>query len=372
MSRDERFGATSILVAMVAAAAACAVVSGCDPPPLDSRTGSGGSGGTAGVGASGGGGSTGGTDRDICASIAQPVGQLPADILILLDASGSMNDDASNATCNDGCGASSKWALAASAINGIVSETDQSTHWGLKLFADGGSSNSCNVNNTVAVPVGAGNAGAIGAAIAGRTSANGGVSNGSRTPTRAAEQMAVRYLTDLTEDNPKFILLVTDNLPNCMPGSADQAADDSPGTIQAVADARQLGIPTMVIGIATAGQPADVVLSAMAVAGGYALANSTPAYYPVTTAGELYGTLERLLPVQRDCVFSVPPPPSGPPDIGVRVNGKNVPFDPSHTNGWDFTSDAWTSVQVYGPACDEYRAAETTPVLIDFYCGDTG
>ena len=54
------------------------------------------------------------------------------------------------------------------------------------------------------------------------------------------------------------------------------------------------------------------------------------------------------------------------------MNGKNVPFDASHTNGWDFTSDSWTSVQVYGPACDEYRAAETTPVSIDFYCGDTG
>ena len=365
---------TSLLVATLAAAAASALVSGCDPPPLDSRTGGGGSGGTTGVGASGGGGSVGGTDRDICASIAQRAGPLPAEILILLDASGSMNDDASNTTCNGGCGASSKWAFAVSAINGIVSETDQSTHWGLKLFADGGSSNSCNVNNTVAVPVGAGNAGAIGAAIAGRTSTNGGVSNGSRTPTRAAETMAAQYLTGLTEDNPKFILLVTDNLPNCTPGGADQAADDSPGTIQAVADASQLGIPTMVIGIATAGQPADAVLSAMAVAGGYALANSTPAYYPVTSAGELYATLDTLLPVQPDCVFSVPPPPtdSGPPDIGVRVNGKNVPFDQSHTNGWDFTDASWTSVQVYGPACDAYRTAETPTASIDFYCGSTG
>ena len=363
---------TSPLVAALAAAAACALVSGCTPPPLDNRTGGGGNGGSTGVGASGG-GSVGGSNRPICASIGQQAGRGPADILILLDASGSMNDDASNTTCTGGCGASSKWAFAVSAINGMVSETEQSIHWGLKLFADGGGSNTCAVTNGVAVPVAAGNAGAIAAAIAGRTSANGGVSNGSRTPTRAAEMMAAQYLASLTDPSPRFILLVTDNLPNCMPGSADQAADDSTGTIQAVADARQLGIPTMVIGIATAGQPADAVMSAMAVAGGYALANSAPAYYPVTSAGELRGTLETLLPVTTDCVFSVPPPPAGSsrPDIGVRVNGKDVPFDTSHTNGWDFRDGSWTSVQVYGPACDEYLATETATASIDFFCGDT-
>ena len=238
-----------------------------------------------------------------------------------------MNDDASNTACSGGCGASSKWALAASAINGIVSETDQSTHWGLKLFADGGSSNLCNVNNTVAVPVGAGNAGAVARGDRRAHERQRRCEQRQPHPDARRRDDGGAISTGLTEDNPKFILLVTDNLPNCMPGSVDQAADDSPGTIQAVADARQLGISTMVIGIATAGQPADAVLSAMAVAGGYALANSTPAYYPVTSAGELYGTLDTLIR-HPDCVFSVPPPPtgSGPPDIGVRVNGKNVPL----------------------------------------------
>jgi hypothetical protein len=365
-----RAHSTSLLVAALAAGAACALAAGCDRQPLDTRTGGGGGGGTTGVGASGGGGS----NRPICASIDQRAGPLPADILIVLDASGSMNDDASNMSCNNGgCGASSKWALAASAINGIVSETDQSTRWGLKLFADGGGSNSCNVGNGVAVPVGAGNAGAIGAAIAGRTSANGGVSNGSRTPTRAAEEMAVRYLTGLTEDNPKFILLVTDNLPNCMPGSADQVVDDSPGTIQAVEDARLLGIPTMVIGIATAGQPADPVLRAMAVAGGYATPNAPPAYYPVTSAAALSGALHTLAGTAPDCVFSIPPPPSDDTNnlrIGVIVDGKEIPHDVSHANGWDFTNGTATSLQVYGPACDEYLTGTKTLTIV-FFCGST-
>ena len=168
--------ATSLRIAARAATAVCAVVSGCDRQPLDSRTGGGGGGGATGVGASGGGGSMGDTDRPICGSIEQRAIRLPADFLVLLDASGSMNDDASNTVCSGGCGASSKWALAAAAINGIVSETEPSTNRGLKLFADGAGSNSCAVTGGVAVPVGAGHSGAIAAAIAGRTSANGGVS----------------------------------------------------------------------------------------------------------------------------------------------------------------------------------------------------
>jgi von Willebrand factor type A domain len=364
-----------MLVATAVVAAACALVSGCDRQPLDIRPGGGGGGGTTGIGASGGSPSIGGTTGMACGSVEQVGRRLPADILILLDASGSMDQDASNTVCSGGCGAGSKWALAASAINRIVSETEQSTNFGLKLFADGGSTNSCTVGSGATVPVAAGNAGAIAAAIAARTSANGGVSNGSRTPTRAAETMATQYLAGLTTDHPKFILLVTDGQPNCMPGGVDQAADDSAGSIAAVADARALGIPTMVIGIATAGEPADATLTAMAIAGGYARATS-PAYYPVASADELYSTtLRTLIRVSPDdCVFSLPPSPTGSPrpNIGVRVNGKDVPFDASHTNGWDYTDGTRTSVEVYGPACDDYLAAETRTATILFYCLDTG
>ena len=158
-----------------------------------------------------------------------------------------------------------------------------------------------------------------------------------------------------------------------MPGSADPAADDSAGTIQAVEDARQLGIPTMVIGIATAGQPADPVLRAMAVAGGYATANSPPAYYPVASAGALHGALHTLAGTDPDCVFSIPPPPNditNSRNIGVSMDGKDIPYDVSHANGWDFTNGSATSLRVYGPACDEYLTGMKT-LMIVFFCGDT-
>src|SRR5678815_4776331 len=82
---------------------------------------------------------------------------------IALDASGSMNDDATNTSCgNMGCGAMSKWALMTPAINQVVTDTQAEVNWGLKFFADSGS---CGVNNNAAVPVAVNNSAAIGTAI---------------------------------------------------------------------------------------------------------------------------------------------------------------------------------------------------------------
>jgi hypothetical protein len=65
--------------------------------------------------------------------------------------------------------------------------------------------------------------------------------------------------------------------------------------VQAVADARARGIPTVVVGIATEGGSADATLTNMARAGGLARAAQPPAYYPVTRVGDLTDTLHTLI-----------------------------------------------------------------------------
>ena len=110
--------------------------------------GGGGTGGTAGsrggaagvigtAGTSGRGGVAGQGGSFECGSADRPSSLLPADILIVQDASGSMNQDTNNQTCaNAGCGATSKWALMTPAINEVVFQTQTTVNWGLKLFAD--------------------------------------------------------------------------------------------------------------------------------------------------------------------------------------------------------------------------------------------
>ena len=124
----------------------------------------------------------------MCGETVRPTTKLPPNILIVLDASGSMNQDANNATCGtgmmNGCGANSKWALLTPALNSVVMQTETTVNWGLKLFAD--ASGGCGVSpNMVAVPVGTGTAAMINTVITGRTDAMGNVLNGSSTPTGA-------------------------------------------------------------------------------------------------------------------------------------------------------------------------------------------
>jgi hypothetical protein len=365
----------SVLTVAVALAAAA-----CETKPLDAGAGTGGmgaAGGTTGQGGTtgfggdlGGGGGVSGVGGDVsCGARVYSTQPIPPDILILLDASGSMNNDISDTSCgNDGCGATSKWAQMTPAINTVVAETEGSIRWGLKFFAD--TDATCGVGSGVAVPVGNGNAGAIQNAVLSRTSANGGVSNGSRTPTRTAENAGAAYIIGLTDLSPRFVLLVTDGLPNCTPGSSDTAADDSAGTVAAVTAARTAGIPTMVIGVSTGASPADATLTDVAIAGGYPRAGS-PSYYPVSSTAELTAALRALVDMTPNCTFALPPAPvpyTSVDNIGVVVSGTQIPRDTSHTGGWDYTNSAHTAIEIYGPTCDEIKAGTVTSVQILFHC----
>jgi len=58
------------------------------------------------------------------------------------------------------------------------------------------------------------------------------------------------------------------------------------------------------------------------------------------------------------CRYQIPPPPCdyvSASNIGVRVNGIEIPRDTTHTNGWDYTDATFTTVDIYGAACDSLR-----------------
>jgi hypothetical protein len=240
------------------------------------------------------------------------------------------------------------------------------------LFAD--TDGTCGVApNTVTVPVAAMNGGAIATALALRTDANGNVTNGSRTPTRAAENAAVNYLSGLTDPNPKFILLATDGQPNC-PVSGSGANDDTVPAVAAVAAAATAGYPTFVVGISTPGGAAESALEMMAVAGGYPRAG-TPRYYPVTSTAEFAAVLRNLVGMANTCTFSVPPPPTNDgttnrEDITVKANANGtltlLPRDAN--NGWTYTDATMSSIVLHGPPCDQVKAGTLTGITITFNC----
>lgn len=334
------------------------------------RGGGGNNTGTGGGSQTGGGGSTGVSNPDSnCGVVERPVQMLPPEILIVYDASGSMNEDLNNASCMGGCGAMSKWAAMYPALNGVIMQTEGMVNWGLKLFAD--AQGGCGVSpNMVAVQVAPNNAAPIATALAARTDANMNVSNGSSTPTRRAMDAAVTYLNGRTTANPKFILLATDGQPNCTGTTGNNNTADTQGAIDAVARAMTAGYPTFVVGVApgAAGGAIDVALTGMANAGGLPRMG-TPTYYEVTSGAALASAVTTLVSIAASCTFPVPPPPNSQTNqnnITVWVNGMRINM--SATDGWTYGAGGVGSVVINGPMCDQIMAGTISDVKIIFDC----
>src|SRR3954468_2541875 len=84
-----------------------------------------------------GSGSTFESDANVtCVKTSPMTSNLPPDILIVLDRSGSMKEDLTGLSCGTaGCGATSKWTIATSTLATFLPTVDTNVNWGLKLFA---------------------------------------------------------------------------------------------------------------------------------------------------------------------------------------------------------------------------------------------
>jgi len=356
------------MVVMCALGGACGFA-----PATPGSSGAAARGGPLGTGASNGGGLVGGgtaaqsgqgnNNGMNCAAVDQPLNKLPPDILIVLDKSGSMNDSA-DGTCTGTCGANSKWSQTTAALTQVITQTDATVNWGLKFFAspNGGM---CGVNQGADVAIRPNNATAVNNAIGGQTPGN-------STPTRSAIDAGSAYLKTVTEPNPKFLLLATDGLPNCMPGCSGQngcSASDMTGAVNAVMTASMAGFPTFVVGIATTSDAtSDATLTAMANAGGHPRMG-TPTYYPVMNQQDLVDALNAIVVIAGTCIFTIPTPPSTDTDanhIGVKINGTEIKQDTTHTDGWDYSGA--NQVQIYGPNCTAIMNNAVQSVQIVFKC----
>jgi hypothetical protein len=283
---------------------------------------------------------------------------VPPDLLIIEDKSGSMGNDLMDQRCMRGTMCETKWADTVAGISMTVSATDTTIRWGLKYFANNGN---CGVNDGAAVPIAANNGPAI------TMSLNNTMPGGS-TPTRLAIMSGVAYLQTVADPNPKFILLATDGEPNCIPGGADQAADDSAGAVQAVKDAVTAGFPVFVAGVGNVAM-AQATLNMLADAGGRPQAGATH-YFPVGSTADLVNVLKTIGGMIASCSFGLGTAPPDPTNVGVYANGNTamkIPKDVTHTNGWDYGS-GMKSIVLYGAACDAVKAGTTKTVQAAYGC----
>jgi hypothetical protein len=300
-------------------------------------------------------------DGDNCGISRNNMDRLPADLLVVQDRSGTMRN-------------SSKWTQVTTAVNQVVSQTESTIRWGLKLYAMPYASDAavrCFVPDEVTVAVNFSNATNISAALtANPPSAD---ASGSATPTRWAIEKALTYLQSVNDGYPKYMLLATDGLPNCMNGimsTNDYNAADDAGAIGAITAANAAGVPVFVVGIDIGG--GGNTLNSMAVAGGRPR-NDTVQYYPATATTGLVDALQQIVGSIPTCTFTLLSKPPVPDNIAVDAQlaaggSVRIPKDTTRAVGWDYTDATSTSIQIYGTYCDDIMSGSIKVVEAIFGC----
>jgi hypothetical protein len=296
------------------------------------------------------------TAEQNCGNSASTMSPLPADLLLVLDRSGSMtNDIASDDVCDPTTGAcAERWSTMTQAMRQVLASSPASIHWGLKYFSSPGLSTGlgstpmgCVVLPGVEAPIGDANSDSI-VDLMGATTPN------YNTPTRAAIETATAYLSTVQDGRAKYILLATDGQPNCPVAGDAPTAPDLPAALQAIAAARAVGFKVYVIGVG----PSVGNLDEMARQGG------TDKYYPALSPQSLVSALNTIVGIVASCVYTMSTTPPDPSHLGVYLDKQLVPQSP--TDGW--TAGAANSVVFTGPTCDRIKAGGFQRVEVLFGC----
>ncbi|MDZ4693634.1 MAG: vWA domain-containing protein [Deltaproteobacteria bacterium] len=287
---------------------------------------------------------------DVCGLKNFDLANLPGEMMLVLDKSGSMRDGFRNS------GGQSKWEASTQALDSVIKATQSKVSWGLKLYPQNGACGTAGPPNPGVAP---NNHAAIMMQI--------GMfppMEGQYTPTRAAVESSVAYLKGLTTANPKFIMLATDGEPNCINGEASTAKDGD-GAVAAVTAAVAAGFPVFVLGV-SADKATATVLNQLAVAGGRARMGDTK-YYPANSRVELEAAMTDIAGQIVTCTFQLGTPPPSPTDVAVEIDNKRYQRDVTHTTGWDYGAGN-TSISFFGTVCEDIKSGKLKDVKFTFGC----
>ena len=333
-----------------------------------------------------------------CATKIQSARLVPANLLFVIDKSGSMNcnppqgDAALNARCaefpvKEDTSKPSKWEIASGALSDAIATLSGQTNVsaGLTLFPQ---DDHCGVSADPAVDV----AKLDGSQQGDITSALERVSPSGDTPIAGATILGYQHLSDALRAGKlrgnSFIVLMTDGAETCKESELSKLVETD------VPHARLFNIRTFVIG-APGSEAARSLLSQIAYEGGTAAtpdcdhSGSVPdqgdCHFDMTTSQDFAKDLNAALQkISHDkvlsCEFDVPTNPDGG---GVDRSKVNVTFKPGsgkeetiklddtascdQANGWQYSEDG-SKIELCGAACDRVESDPDAEVRIALGC----
>jgi hypothetical protein len=286
-----------------------------------------------------------------------PADPVPPRILLVVDKSGSMNEDA------PGFG-NSKWFATVDAIDGVTHQLETRVEFGLVMYPEGGSEDEqCVAGAGLDEPVQLNNADEIVDSLT-PFGGNESIAAGG-TPTAVALVQARASLAALPADGgQRAIILATDGGPNCneslngntcrcVAPDPQQCRDfsanclDDVNTIAAANAVNQAGFPVFVLGI-------DGALNFQDVLRGVAQAGGTGNFFTVDSGDALATTIEDIADRVAACRFDLPGA-ANPDNVTVSVDGAPIARDTGRANGWDLIDV--DTLELFGSACDAAAAA---------------